>query len=804
MIDRLKLLILLTVCGSIVCADYTGDVLRRESGVRATGMGGAYSAIAEDTSALFYNPAGLAKPGFQYSYMEDDLARHEGSQSGVDRAIKLGSFGYDQRTFHGLNNEYAEVYTYGFGVRTTTGLDYGLSYKHIVQENPDNVGNAWAADLGLLAHLTSEWRMGLTAQNFSQGNVDVKPSYRVGTAYQWNKVLFAYDHEAMHANDSPNGAQAHWGVEWDVSDGFALRCGSNNRRATYGFSLGFFGFIWDYGIEQAENEIIYRFGAKIGSEKYPEVREYGVFKQKDYLALDLSDNLVAGQSQYSFFNGMTPGVDYILNKIRMASEDKDIAGIIIRVSDMPNTLGYTGIVQELRAELKRFKSKGKYVIVYVQDGLSENTYYLISVADKIVMPKMGAISGLGKSLTINRYKGLLEKVGLEYTVLKQGGFKDSLNPYNEGFTPDQREHIEALVQDLNKQLLEDIKTDRKLTDEQMLTITDGSLITAQKALDMKLIDVIGYYDAATDLMKPTAKLTYEPKIIKPEVLPTYEEDFTLLPEFNTIAIVDVDGEITDGKSDMNFLFGGKTAGAETICQELKKLGDMDEVKAIVVRVNSPGGSPIGSDRIYQTLKKLREDKKKYIVISMGNMAASGGYYVAAAGNKIVANKGTLTGSIGVIGGMFKAKKLYEMAGIKEETVKTGEHMDMDALGRDLTEYEKQMLIQYMNTVYEQFKLTVAEGRNMHVNEVENLAQGKIYTGRRAKELKLVDEIGTIYDAIDIAKEGAGIKGKAKIIRVIKFEDGWFTLRSKASEMLGLDKIKYMFKSEKVEMKTDIY
>ncbi len=784
--NKLKLLIIFLLL-NLLWADYTSDILRQETGARALGMGGAFTAIADDTSAFFYNPAGMARTNWQFSYMEDDTNHMGDTKSAIEDGFKLGNFGYARRKYINSNLDFAEIHSYGFGFRTMQGVDYGLVFKRIAQENPDTEGSAWAADLGTIIHIMPDLSFGINAQNISAASLDLYPSYRFGLVKRWDKFTVAYDHETFSPYDHPNAPQGHAGFEWEVADGFAVRTGWNDKRPTYGLSLGIFGFVWDYAIENKDREVIYRFSTKLGSERYPEIRKYAVFKKKEFLILDLTDPIIAGQPEYSLFGGMALGSDYILNKIRLAGDDKDISGIIIKMKDLPNSLGFVGIVQELRAELLRFKKNGKFVIVYIEDEISANGYYLASCADKIVMSKMSAIYSMGKSLTVTRLAGLLDKIGLSYQTLKSGDYKDSLSPYNEGYTEKQKEHVRLLVEDLNEQIVSEIRDARKISTPNFAAITDGGIITAEQALHYGLIDELGYYEKASGLMKSVAGLDYDPAVVKLEDLPAYELDGALLPDFNTIALIDIDGEITGGKSQSNFLFGGKRVGAETIIEVLKKIGERDDIRAVVVRINSPGGLAVASDMIYQKLVELRDTKKKYIVISMGNIAASGGYYIACGGNKIIANKGTLTGSIGVIGGVWKAGKLYEMLGIKEETLKTGEHMDMETLGRKLTDLEIQMLEKYQATVYDEFKLIVAKGRGMHIEDVEQVAQGKIHSGRRAKELGLVDDFGTIFDAIDEAKKGAGITGKAKIIKMINNEEyGWLMLRSRFASMLGLD------------------
>lgn len=766
---------------------YTADVLRQETGTRALGMGGAYTAIADDTSALFYNPAGLAKPGFQFSYSEEDLSSKL-TRSGFEDALKIGSVAYSSKRYISLDDDSADIYTLGFGVRGLTGIDYGLTYKHIVQDNPTIAGNAYSFDVGTLAHLTPELALGLNLQNILVARTSTKPSYRLGGAYQLGPVLFSSDTEFFQKTDEPQYPESHHGLEWELTDGFALRAGLNHREPTYGVSVGLFGFIWEYALQTHENEPIYRFGAKLGSEKYPKIRQYSLIKPKEYLEIPINEALIAGQSEFSIFGGTHVGADIIIHKIRQAAEDKDICGIILRISELPQSISYLAVVQELRTELERFKAKGKVIVVYLNNDVSAHAYYLASVGDTIVMPKLGAITSLGTSLTVTRMKGFFEKIGINYQLVKVGAFKDSIHPANPGYTEEQRQHITGLVQDINTQLYATISTARPISSANIASMRDGSIIPGTQALAYKLVDKLGYYDAAKDELQATAKLAYKPKIISLADIPLYELDTSILPDYNTIAVIDIDGTIMDGSSKSNFLFGGKIAGADTICNELKKLEEKEDIRAIIVRINSPGGSALAADRIYQQLKLLK-DKGKYIVISMGNIAASGGYYIAAAGDIIIANPGTLTGSIGVIGEIMKGKKLFEYLNIKEETIKTGDYLDMETFGRDLTETEKQMLSAYQEQVYEQFKLIVAEGRHMHISEVEPLAQGKIYTGQQALNNKLIDRLGSFFDAVDAAKTGAKITGTPKLVHMLSTEDDKILfIRSKLTSLLGLDQL----------------
>lgn len=800
-----RFLLLVLLCLSFLAAGQTVDVLQRETGVRALGMGGAFTGIATDTSALYYNPAGLARYGVQFTYSEDDLSKRF-YETATEANLKFGNIGFGRRRFVDEDRHFVDIQSLGFGVRTELGLDYGLVYSRIVQETPEQYGSAWTADAGLMFNLSPALRLGLNFQNIGRQDLDIDPALRLGAVYEWKQLLFATDAEFISGENQRN----YYGVEWQAADGFALRVGSNQNNFTYGLSVGLGELTWEYAIEKTPDEYLYRFAVKLGNERYPKIRAYSILRQKEVLLLKLNSALIAGQSDTSVFGGRNLGLDALLQKIRVAANDKNIMAMIIRLDDLPNNVTYAAVLQELRAELKNFKAQGKYIVVYLENDISANTYYLATIADKIVIPSMGAVAPFGKSLTVTRLHDLMEKLGLTPVILRTGEYKDALNPFRQGFSEKQREHLETLVKDVHNELLTEVKSAREI--ENLAELIDGSLVSGKQALAYNLVDALGYYAEAENQLRelfdiPTGN---EPEVkglayVYPEQLQGFEADNSILPNYSTIAVIDIDGELIEDNSQSDFLFGGKKSGADTLCRELRRLAGQDDVKAVVVRINSPGGSALAADRIYRELLNLRE-KKKYIVVSVGNMAASGGYYIAAVANEIYANPSSLVGSIGVIGQTFKASRLFAEWGIKQETIKTAEHADLDILSREFTEDEIAQLLRYQGEIYDQFKLIVAQGRNLHMTEVETLAQGKLYTARRAQELKLVDKLGTFYEALEAAKKGAKIKGQAHIIRDVRTESGLMRFRYNLAIALGLDRLtlKNQLHSTPAELNSYLY
>ncbi|MBU0580157.1 MAG: signal peptide peptidase SppA [Candidatus Margulisbacteria bacterium] len=786
------LIIFILLLATSAQANWIEEAVREPMGIRAAGMGGAFTSVADDASAIFYNPAGLADPGSQYQsgIMDNNGALNDLSAYSV---FNFGPIAYSEKRIVSLTNQKAYIYSYAFSQRGNNGVNWGLSYKRILEQSDENSSaQGWAVDLGLLFKMTPKTNIGLLAQNISAGAIDLIPNYRLGGSINWADVLWSVD--ADYQNVSPYRhvrTEMHYGLEKEITNGLALRLGTDNKIGTAGFSIGLGFAIFEYATWSTSPQT-YRFGFKLGQDKFRESkdRSFALFKAKDFVEIELQGNLISGRDEFSLIQGFQQGADVIREQITMARQDDEVGGIVLRIGNIESNLAMFGTIQEIREELLLFKEEGKKIIVYLESGADYANYYLASVADKIITPPAGGVGLFGLSASPMYLSKLFENIGIKWKIISAGKYKTAFNPMQEGMPEEAKQHLITYIENLNQQVLTDIAKARKIDLATIAQLKTGRIYTAKNAKDLGLIDEIGYYEDAKEFVKEVSGEKFEPQIIKTAVL---EEtggplDFSYLwPWPGKIAIVDIDGAIVIGKSNRDFLFGSKTVGADDVCAEIDKVAEDPLVKAIIVRINSPGGSAIAADQIYGKLLKVRENKKKVIVASLGDVAASGGYYIACAADKIISNKGTLAGSIGVYSMFPIYYGLLEKIEIKQETIKTGESVDMLSGLRDITEAEEAMLKESMDEVHTRFILIVAKGRKMQIEAVRPLAQGQIFTGEQSKENGLVDELGNFSVALEEAKKMANLKGEVQLVRFIRVRDFWQQVGYRMGMSLGFDK-----------------
>ena len=461
-------------------------------------------------------------------------------------------------------------------------------------------------------------------------------------------------------------------------------------------------------------------------------------------------NPLAGIDFLSMTLSPAPGLNEILHNIEKATVDSKIKGILIENGLMASGWATT---EEMREALKKFRESGKFVISYTDYVLTQECYYLSTAANRIYINPGSMVDFKGLSSEVMFYKKALEKIGVEVQVTRHGKFKGAVEPFIlDKLSEENRAQIKDYAGSLWNQIIEDISKSRNITVDHLNKIADdldGNL--ASRALDSKLIDRLMYRDELIDTLKNLSgiasgkdlnlvSMTKYGKV--PEIKSTYSK--------NKIAVIYASGNIVMGKG------GDDNIGGNYYAEVIRKARLDTTVKAIVLRVNSPGGNAIAADIMWRELVLAAE--KKPLVISMGNYAASGGYYISAPGTKIYADPMTISGSIGVFGMIPNAGKLLEdKLGLKTEIVSTNKNSDFPSMLRPMNPYEKEMMQMSVEKIYDDFVSRVASGRKMSPVSVDSIGQGRVWSGTSAMKIGLVDEIGGLKDAIQGAAKLAGIE-----------------------------------------------
>jgi protease IV len=439
------------------------------------------------------------------------------------------------------------------------------------------------------------------------------------------------------------------------------------------------------------------------------------------------------------------GLQDILSSIQKATNDGNIKGILLKAEISPNSYA---VLEEIRNELINFKKSGKFIVAY-GEYMDEHAYYVASIADKIYLHPAGELLLNGFSQQVVYLKGMFDKIGVEPQLIRHGKYKSAGEPLiADKMSAENRQQIEAYMGNLYNHFIAQIAKARKMNEGDLNSIVNELKVrSAKDAVTLKVVDGLKYRDEVEADIKKKLSLEESAKISFVNLGKMNKVKGNTSISDNKIAVVYCVGDIMSGSGD------DETIGSDRIAETIKKVREDDSYKALVIRVNSPGGSALASDVIWREITLCK--KKKPVIVSMGAVAASGGYYIAAPADVIVAQPNTITGSIGVFGLMVNAKELLNnKLGVKIETVKFGEFSDLGSPDRPLTAAEKQVVQNAIDRVYNDFVKRVAEGRKLTEAQVDSIAQGRVWSGIEAKQIGLVDEFGGLDRAIEIAVKKA--------------------------------------------------
>jgi len=481
------------------------------------------------------------------------------------------------------------------------------------------------------------------------------------------------------------------------------------------------------------------------------------------LELDLSEPLaehVAEDSLASAFGGDKPTVRDVVDALEKAGGDARVKSLVAKLGGSP---GSVAVVQELRDAVKAFRAKGKKAVAYAdtfgEDSSGTGAYYLASAFDAVYVQPSGDLSVTGVGTETPFFRDAMAKFGVKPQMGKRYEYKAAVNSYTEQtYTEPHREELERYLTSVVEQMAAGVAEDRDLSAAQVRAAIDEAPLLATRALELKLVDGLLYRDEVYEKVKTEAgegaKLLFLEKYLERAGRPNTQGP--------VVALIYGTGAITRGKSSGgNPVSGEASMGSDTVAAAFRKAVEDERVKAILFRVDSPGGSYVASDTVRREVKRAR-DKGKPVIVSMGTYAASGGYFVSMDADRIVAQPGTLTGSIGVYSGKLVTQEAWAKLGVNWEPLGVGKNATMYSSAREFTPEQYAKNEAFLDRVYEDFTAKAATGRNMPVEKLREVAKGRIWSGADAKERGLVDELGGFPVALRLAREAAKLEGEVRV------------------------------------------
>lgn len=497
---------------------------------------------------------------------------------------------------------------------------------------------------------------------------------------------------------------------------------------------------------------------------------------------DIMAELV-GQQNQSFFD--------MIRAINVAAFDNRVKALVGKVS--VSSLGLAQI-QDLRQAIVNFKKQGKKTYLYAQSfgsfGRGTKEYYLASVFDEIVIAPNSEVGITGVGIEVPFFRDVLDKIGVQPEFYSRYEYKTAMDSMTrKTMSPAFKAEMKKLGTGIFNRMVIDIAAARKLSEKDVVSLINQAPLPSDVALKAKLVDKIAFKQDFLDNLQEAYKSEYID-------LAAYETNIINHKRgTQSIALLVIDGVIAEGESSAESLQNEVITGADTVLSQLKEIGEDKNVTALVIRVNSPGGGYGAANDIWHGIEQLKAKKKIPVIISMGDYAASGGYFVAIAGDKIVAEPSTITGSIGVLGGKMVLQNLWKKLGVHWQRISFGQNAGILSSNTPFSKQERNIFNKSLDNVYSDFTLKVAKARNLSEKEMDKLARGRVWLGEQALKVKLVDELGGIETALALAQKEAQIKDDEKIR--IEFYPKEKTLQEKLQQLVGSGKGLVMSETAKI-------
>lgn len=696
-------------------------------------------AVSDDSLATVFNPAGLAvSSGFNSYY----LRTYGGASSGDDAFFfsnpNMG-FGIE---FAGGNVDFTR-YTLSSGSRLWNSLYWGTGYSWI---NSDDENHDKFSSLSLGLMLRRRYlSFGFVARELNRPRLlDKNRTYDFGLAIRprtW-RVTLSFD---ARKTENVKGVDLDYAVELRPVQALLVRANINES--------GSFDF---------------RFGLTLGHAGLGTYNRYDDDrKHQDGLSYIYLSNVHQNKPRLRSKIFLETPMRDVAKTLRVAKRDSDVAGALIRVEN--NDYG-VGRLQEIRDVVMDFKSAGKRAVCYAHN-YSTGSYIVASACDQIFLHPSGEVRLIGLRSESSFYKKTLDKLGIRADLEHIGDYKSASDLFTrESMSDAHREVQNSILDDLYSQVCDSIAADRNLSQDRVKEQIDLGPFTAKQAVENGVVDRLVYRDELEGITKELVSGEYS--LVKAK---TYLKTETYQPDWEVpspkIAIIEATGTMVTGDSFSDPFTGSRAMGSSTIARAVRFVREDDSVKAVVLRIDSGGGLVIAADIIWRELMRLKGVKP--LIVSMGDVAGSGGYYIAIPAHVIIAEPGTVTGSIGVIGGKYSLKGLYDKIGVHKEIIKRGKRADFYTDYGDYPPEERAIVREQIAEIYDDFITKVADARDMKKKDVDHIARGRIWTGKQALENGLVDELGGLDRALSVARKKAGLENReVELLRLPR--ESWLT------------------------------
>jgi protease-4 len=753
----------------------------------------------DGAAALFVNPAGLAARRASTALLHGTYWNDRVAELTLGAAAQSIGFGFmytDDGMFTSRN------YTLGLGTRLSEGLSVGSAFTWR-RTDFARKSSPFTVDLGFMMRPSRSLSVAGVWKNVN------RPEFSDGDAIDpfSGPISRLEDYFVGGASIRPFGERVTLSGQAEIADGrrpgwlFGGRVslaqgvelfGSYARDLAWGGTDPYEEYtggvsVWfgstrtrAQGRSRADGDLDYA-RYSLGFEQTDAFVKRAVTHRRRYAEVTVGGNYLDEGGGFSLMGG-SKNLHPLLRELESVRGDCDVKGLLLKVE--PLSGGFIGPVNanihEIRQAVLRVKKAGKPVVAYMSEGGSSAELYLASAADRIVTPRVGTIGVLGVSLELNRMKRLFEKLGIDFDHYTAGDYKSSFHAiYTDTTTAVQAEEIRSLVEESYRLIVDGIATGRGIPVERMKELADGRIFAPDELVKERLVDALGWEkDAKTELGALAGAERPDKLATEPIGKRLYWTERWSAPP--VVAIVGAYGSILSGRSERSITQGARTMGSETVVKQLKAASRCPGVRAIVFRVDSGGGSALASDEILEEIRRIQSEVKIPVVVSMGNIAGSGGYWVSMYGDRVFADPFTITGSIGVVWFKPVLQRLYEKIGVTNEVFKEGEHADALSGSRRMTEDEMKMLGSYIDGMYTLFVDKVAEGRKLDPARVREIGGGRVYFGTQALDIGLVDELGGLSDAVAFAAAKTGIEKDYRTVYFRAFPGFFGSLQVDAS------------------------